>query len=568
MHALRRWRPTLTFTVLLLAAWRPSAAQLAAVQVASGFTQPVAYVQDPTNPSVWFVVEQGGRIRIQQNGALAVTDFLDLTNVTEAVGEQGLLGLAFAPDYATSGRLFVNFTNLVGDTVVARFTRSASNPHAVDLSSRFDLMWPNDLPYIDQPFANHNGGHLAFGPDGYLYLGMGDGGSGNDPGHLAQTPSTLLGKMLRIDVSVLDSDPEGYDIPATNPWADGSSGVLGEIWAFGLRNPWRWSFDAYGTGATGAMLIADVGQNGWEEVNYEPAAAGGRNYGWRNREGAHDHIASPGPFTATLPVPNSLIDPIIEYSRADGQAITGGFVYRGTALGPAFFGRYFFGDFGFGRIWSVALTNGVPSDLRDHTIDLGAGASLPSSFSIDESGELYVVNYNGTVHKIVPAGFSPGCATLDPFLTLGGGTCANGGWLPPNFAPPPPPPPPAPTASDSTVCSTPDPFTSLGGGICVSGGWLPPGFGTPASPPPPPPPASGSTGCSTPDPFTSLGGGTCVNGGWLPPGFGTPPSPPSPPPPPPAGGSTGCTMPDPFVILGGGTCVNGGWLPPGFVIGG
>ena len=332
-----------------------SSAQLRADLVASGLAQPVALVQDPSQPDVQFIVEQGGRVRVLQGGVLLAGDFLDLRSQVLNSGEQGLLGLAFAPDYATSGRLFVNFVNLAGNTVIARFRRSATNPLRGDPASRFDLVWPDGNAYISQPFANHNGGCLVFGPDGYLYIGMGDGGSANDPGHRAQNPLTLLGKMLRINVSVPNGDPQGYDVPSGNPFA-GRPGVLAEIWAFGLRNPWRFSFDDPSRGGTGALVIADVGQDAWEEIDYEPAGQGGRNYGWRNREGAHDHVTTLPPYYTPL------IGPELRVPHPTGDSITGGYVYRGTALGSAYIGRYFFGDFVSGRIWSLGL--GVDPGLR------------------------------------------------------------------------------------------------------------------------------------------------------------------------------------------------------------
>ena len=211
--------------------------------------------------------------------------------------------------------------------MIARFTRASADPLRVDPNSRFDLVWPTGEAFIRQPFTNHNGGQLAFGPDGFLYIGLGDGGSGNDPMHLAQNPQSLLGKMLRIDVSVPASDPQGYDVPPGNPFA-GRSDVRGEIWSFGLRNPWRFSFDAP-RGGTGALIMGDVGQGAWEEVDYEPAGTGGRNYGWRNREGAHDNVTSLPPFSQPLR------DPIWIRARR-GRSITGGYVYRGTSLGTVY----------------------------------------------------------------------------------------------------------------------------------------------------------------------------------------------------------------------------------------
>ena len=372
----------------------------------SGLVSPVAFVQDPVDRSVQYVVEQGGRIRVVRNGLVLATDFLDLTRSVRAGGEQGLLGLAFAPDYATSGRLYVNFTNTAGHTVVARFRRSP-DPLTADPASRFDLRWGGSTSpaLIEQPFANHNGGHLLFGPDGYLYVGLGDGGSGNDPDHRAQNPSVLLGKMLRIDVNVSDNHPIGYQVPPDNPFVGGTPvAARPEIWSFGLRNPWRYSFDDPMRGGSGALLIADVGQDKWEEIDYQPPGRGGRNYGWRNREGAHDNVTSRPP--AYLP----LIEPIHEYDHNTGQSITGGFVYRGRALGSSYVGRYLFADFSQGRVWSLALiidpTTGEAraSGIREHTAELSASGRLGniSSFGVDDDGELYLVGYSaGVILKLL-----------------------------------------------------------------------------------------------------------------------------------------------------------------------
>ena len=356
---------------------------------ASGFSAPVAFVQDPLDRSVQFVLEQSGRIRVVRSGTVLPTDLLDLRNVVLSGGERGLLGLACASD----GRLFVNFTDRSGNTVVARFRRS-SDPLVANASSRFDLRWGGTTAFIAQPFANHNGGHLIFGPDGYLYVGLGDGGAGDDPDHRAQNPSELLGKMLRIDVNVADSHASGYEIPPDNPFVSGGPvSARPEIWAFGLRNPWRYNFDDPVRGGTGALLIADVGQGAWEEIDYQPPNRGGRNYGWRNREGAHPNVTSrPAAY-------QPLIDPIFEYDRAAGQSITGGYVYRGRALGSEFTGRYFFADYVARRVWSIALNvdgqgEARASGLVEHTADLGGSSALGniSSFGIDADGELYIVS--------------------------------------------------------------------------------------------------------------------------------------------------------------------------------
>ena len=364
-----------------------------------GFNAPLAFVQDPLDRAVQFVVEQGGRIRVVRNRTVLGADLLDLTSAVSSGGERGLLGLACAAD----GRLFVNFTDRSGNTVVARFRRS-SDPLVANPSSRFDLRWGGGSTTIAQPFSNHNGGHLAFGPDGYLYIGLGDGGSGSDPDHRAQNPSELLGKMLRIDVNVPDSHVIGYQVPPDNPFVGGSPiAARPEIWAFGLRNPWRYSFDDPALGGTGALLIGDVGQGAWEEIDYQPPGRGGRNYGWRNREGAHAHVTSRPPAYAPL------IDPIFEYDRATGQSITGGFVYRGRSLGAEYQGRYFFADFVAGRVWSTALTFDAQGEARatgvtEHTADLGGSNALGnvSSFGVDADGELYIVSLSrGTVFAVV-----------------------------------------------------------------------------------------------------------------------------------------------------------------------
>jgi glucose/arabinose dehydrogenase len=374
-------------------------AQLKTVVYATGFSSPVTMVQDPTDRTVQFVVEQGGRIRVIRSGSVLPTDFLNLTGSISCCGERGLLGLAFAPDYATSRRFFVNFTNPAGDTVIARFLRRPADPVVADPSTRFDLHWggPAGPGFIAQPFSNHNGGNIVFGPDGFLYIGMGDGGAGDDPDHRAQNPAEFLGKMLRIDVSVPDGDLSGYVVPPDNPFvSSGPAGTRPEIWSFGLRNPWKFSFDGPARGGTGALVIGDVGQGRYEEIDFEPANRGGRNYGWRNREGAHDNVTSRPP--AYLP----LVDPIYEYDHNTGQSITGGYVYRGHLLSPAYRGRYFFADFIAGRVFSIRLTidattkETTASQAVEHTAELGGPSSVGnvSAFALDADAELYLVSYS------------------------------------------------------------------------------------------------------------------------------------------------------------------------------
>ena len=409
------------WSILLLAlAARPAAAQLRAQVVAQGLSAPIAFVPDPTSPSRFFIVEQGGLIRMLDNGVL--TTFLDLRPpAIRSGGEEGLLGMAFAPDAATSGRFFLNFTSPDGNIVVARFRRSPANAPTADPGSRFDLIWPGNTPYIPHPGAgNHNGGHLAFGPDGYLYIGTGDGGGGNDESNNAQNPQSLLGKMLRINVNVADTHPTGYTIPAGNPFVDGQPiTALHEIWAFGLRNPWRYSFDDFGAGATGALLIGDVGQGAREEVDYEPFGAGGRNYGWSMREGT---IATPGVSASKVPAYLPFTNPLFDYPRTVGRSVTGGYVYRGTQLPAAYRGRYFVGDSSAAIVGSVGIRVEASTreatfvDAVEHTDELGGSPALAAvvSFGRDLAGELYVVTFAGQVLKIVAAD-----ATRAPDRVLG-----------------------------------------------------------------------------------------------------------------------------------------------------
>jgi glucose/arabinose dehydrogenase len=378
-------------------------AQLRTAVVATGLTNPVSMLVDPSDPTTFYVVEQRGTIRRVRGGVVSPILFLDIRTQISSGGERGLLGMAFPPDAAESRRFYVNFTNPQGHTVVARYTRDAQGN--VDTGSRFDLVWPDGRAFIEQPFSNHNGGHLAFGPDSYLYIGLGDGGSGGDPLNHAQNPNSLLGKMLRIDVNVPDDDRRGYRIPDDNPFVDRDPiTALTEIWAFGLRNPWRYSFDDWTRGGTGALVIGDVGQSAREEVNWEPRGAGGRNYGWRLREGRNT-------FDTRLPAAYlPLTAPIHEYPRSDGQSITGGLVYRGAALDPMFNGRYFFADYVAGRVFTIGVSlderqDATAVDLLELTAMLGGTPELGliSSFGADADGEMYIVSYSrGRILKIVP----------------------------------------------------------------------------------------------------------------------------------------------------------------------
>jgi glucose/arabinose dehydrogenase len=400
---MRRIATAVLLTIPLLLTARSATAQLRTQLIVSGLANPVAFVMDPADHSTFYVVEQRGTIRSVRDGALSPTLVLDLRPDVSAGGERGLLGLAFPPDAVTSRRLYVNFTNADGDTVIARFTRTPQG--VIDPNSRFDLVWPDGRRVIQQPFSNHNGGHLAFGPDGYLYIGLGDGGSGGDPLNNAQNPNALLGKMLRIDVDVPDGDSRGYRVPEDNPFLDRQPiAALGEIWDFGLRNPWRYSFDDWTHGGTGALVIADVGQDAHEEVNWEPHGSGGRNYGWRLREGRSPYD------TRTTAAFQPIAEPIHDYPRTEGMSITGGFVYRGAALDPMFNGRYFFADFVDGRVYTIGLALDARQearavDLLEITSLLGGSAELGliSSFAVDADAELYLVSYSrGRILKIIP----------------------------------------------------------------------------------------------------------------------------------------------------------------------
>ena len=346
--------------------------------VASGLDHPVQVTHANDGSGRLFVVEQPGVIRIIQNGILLPDPFLDIKGRVLYGGERGLLGLAFPPNYASVGHFYVNYTRRPdGSTVVARF-KAVGNQAAADSEQ--------PILTVAQPYANHNGGQLAFGPlDGYLYIGMGDGGSAGDPRNHAQDPATLLGKMLRIDV---ESGASPYGIPPDNPFV-GAGDPLDEIWALGLRNPWRFSFDR----ATGDLYIADVGQNAWEEISFQAAGTpGGLNFGWRCKEGNHDYN-----FSAECAT-RQLTDPIAEYGHDLGQSVTGGFVYRGSQF-PALVGRYFYADYVQGQIWSIALLGSDPARWSAPVLELDTDLNI-SSLGEDEQGELYVVDYGGTVRRL------------------------------------------------------------------------------------------------------------------------------------------------------------------------
>jgi glucose/arabinose dehydrogenase len=362
--------------------------EIALETVLTGLAQPTSITH--AGDARLFVTLQRGGIVIVEDGRLLPTPFLDITSLVSSGGERGLLGLAFHPRYAENGFFFVDYTNLAGDTVIARYRVSGSNPYAADFASGMTLLT------IDQPFANHNGGQLAFGPDGYLYIGMGDGGSANDPMCNAQRDESLLGKILRIDVDAnVDTSPF-YGIPPDNPFA-APGGPRDEIWAKGLRNPWRFSFDRL----TGDLYIGDVGQGSREEVNWHPLGSPGfRNYGWKMMEGSTCGSGGTSGCPTGTPECNSpdLTPPTIEYSHADGDcSITGGYVYRGR-LFLRLIQTYFSGDYCSGKIRGSRFASGFFT-----TWVFSPRAPGITTFGEDVTGEIYLATEGGLLARIVDA---------------------------------------------------------------------------------------------------------------------------------------------------------------------
>ncbi len=345
-----------------------------------GLSSPVYLTHAGDGSDRLFVVEQRGTIRVYEQGALRAQPFLDIRDRVRFGGERGLLSVAFHPQYAENGRFFVNYTRQPdGATVVAEY-RVSDHPNAAERGSERVVL------VIEQPFPNHNGGQLQFGPDGKLYIGVGDGGAAGDPLGHGQNLNTLLGALLRIDVD----GQEPYTLPMDNPFV-GQVGARGEIWAYGLRNPWRFSFDR----CTRRLLLADVGQDRWEEVDLIEK---GGNYGWNVMEGVHCFRPPTGCRTEGLELP------IAEYDHSRGCSITGGYVYRGTRI-PGLIGRYVFGDFCSGRIW--ALTPLAPDAWRADEWRMDELLDTPlniSSFGEDEAGELYVLDLNGAIYRFKTAG--------------------------------------------------------------------------------------------------------------------------------------------------------------------
>ncbi len=342
--------------------------------VADGFDQPVQVVDPGDGSERLFVVEQSGRIRIVRDGQVLPEPFLDISDLVSCCGERGLLSVAFHPGYRGNGLFFVDYTDTNGDTVVARYQVSATDPDRADPASVEVILT------VDQPAANHNGGLLLFGPkDGYLYIGLGDGGGGN--GQNGQDLSTLLGKMLRVDVDGT-SDDLPYAIPPDNPFVD-QPGARPEIWVLGLRNPWRFSFDR----VTGDLWIGDVGSATYEEVNFQPATSpGGENYGWNLMEGSE---------CRTEGGCDGFVAPVSGFDRDEGCVVTGGHTYRGTAV-PEIEGVYLFADYCSGRVWGlVPDTGNVWTRLGPNETGLRI-----SSFGEDVTGELYVVDIEGAVYRL------------------------------------------------------------------------------------------------------------------------------------------------------------------------
>jgi len=349
-------------------------AQLAVEVIASGLENPV-HLSAPQDDQRLFVVEQAGVIRIIADGRLLDTPFLDIQDRVGSGGERGLLSIAFHPDYAFNGFFYVNYTDKNGATRVERYSVAADPNLANAASAKLILT-------VNQPFGNHNGGLIVFGPDGMLYIGMGDGGSGGDPQGHGQNRNTLLGALLRIDVD--GGDP--YATPPDNPFV-ADPNARHEIWAYGLRNPWRFAFDREDR----TLYVADVGQNRWEEVNAVSDSAGGLNYGWNVMEGAHCFASSPCDNTG-------LVLPVIEYAHADGCSVTGGHVYRGAAI-PSLQGHYLYSDFCQGFLRSFRFADGSVTDKRQWDVgDLGQVVS----FGQDDQRETYILSNNGRIYRLIP----------------------------------------------------------------------------------------------------------------------------------------------------------------------
>ena len=353
----------------------PNAYTLHTTKVVDGLDAPLDLVDANDGSGRMFIVEKGGRVLILRDGQVQPDPFLDISSQVSSSSEQGLLSIALHPDFKDNGAFFIDYTDVDGNSQIERWTVSKDNPDVADPSSAETILSQ------DQPFPNHNGGLLMFGPDGYLYIGFGDGGSGGDPHGNGQNLDTLLGKILRIDVDHTDGDLP-YAIPRDNPFV-GQEGARGEIWAYGLRNPWRFSFDR----ETGDLYIADVGQGQYEEADFAPAGKGGLNFGWVIMEGPHCYQQENCDQTG-------LTMPFFSYTHDFGCSITGGYLYRGKAI-KELIGGYLAADYCSGNVWAINPETGAA------TAPMQSGASV-SSFAEDAEGELYLIDLNGAIYKIVP----------------------------------------------------------------------------------------------------------------------------------------------------------------------
>jgi len=345
------------------------------------FEQPLYVTQPPGDSHHLFVVEQTGGVEVLTDGSREDQPFLDLSRQVSCCGEQGLLSIAFAADYERSGLVYADYTDRAGDTRVVEYRRSDSNPLTVDPGSARAVL------RVDQPFPNHNGGLILFGPDGLLYIGLGDGGSEGDPDRNGQDLGTLLGKILRIDPR--PSGGRSYSVPSSNPLVD-KGGARPEIYSYGLRNPWRFSFD----GVTGALAIGDVGQSEWEEIDLVPRAGGnGANFGWSAFEGFMR-------FNDDQSAPNA-VPPVLAYSHSDGGcSVTGGHVVRDRSL-TSLYGRYLYGDYCLGDLRSFPA---VPGHRATDDRALGLNVPSLSSFGEDDAGHVYATSLDGPVYRLVPDG--------------------------------------------------------------------------------------------------------------------------------------------------------------------
>jgi glucose/arabinose dehydrogenase len=379
---------------------------LSSVLIADGYKKPVFITSYPNNAKLLYIVEQAGLIKILNDGKKLSRPFFDINkrvvNPNRPGDERGLLGFAFHPNHTNNGKFYINYMDNDGNTIISEFSTN-SELRADHKSERIILK-------LKQPYGNHNGGDIQFGPDGYLYISIGDGGKAGDPLNAGQDLSSLFGKIIRIDI-----EQKPYGIPKSNPFF-GQKDKREEIWAWGLRNVWRFSFDKQ----TGDKYLADVGQNKWEEVNFEPASSkGGLNYGWRIMEANHcydpkENCPTEGLIKPIIEYPNDANHPafafrIIEelsFSETDveGCSVTGGYVYRGQKI-KSMQGQYIFGDYCSGNIWTLKVVNGKAINFKNRTeeINIGGGefTTYISSFGQDSDGEIYIIDYNGGIYKLI-----------------------------------------------------------------------------------------------------------------------------------------------------------------------